>query len=240
MKYQIKLQLQPTNTTCEHAALAMLFDFYDKTMPVSEIVRELPCFADDENREVGIFTQSAAAFAAQHDFAVDLYVFDYLIVDQSWRDLNNRELIAKFQSVRGHRRDAGNLSGELSDLAIDGYIDFLRAGGRLHITRYPSRKLLMNLLCRQPVFLSLCPDVIFDCGGRMKNVALRKSVPDDIEGGVVTHATILRGYENGEFLLADPWFGERSVNPEALTAAIMEAQFSCDNMLFVAHPAEKH
>ena len=232
--------MQPTNTTCEHTTLSMLFDYYDRPIAVNKIIEKLPCVAYDDGSEIGIFSQTAAAFAAKNGFDVDLYSFDYFLVDQSWAGLQTDELITKFELIRGKRADAGNLGTEFSDLAIDSYIDFLRSGGRLHIERYPSKEILRTLLKNGPIHLTLCDPVIYGDGGRTRNdVGLRESIPDDIYGHITMHAVILRGYENDKFLLSDPWYGETIVDAEALIAVIMAAQATCDNMLFQIKPKEK-
>ncbi len=131
-------------------------------------------------------------------------------------------------------REVPALGKEWSAIYTQSYIDFVEAGGELHIHPYMTTALLDSLLPDSPLLLCVSYNVLYGTG-RSKNVALRKSEPDDLKGKLTNHSIVIYGKDNdGNYLIADPYKepGLHTVEPERLLACMAAAQMECDNLFF--------
>ena len=118
------------------------------------------------------------------------------------------------------------------------YIDFVSAGGDLHVQPAVTTKLLYELLETGPFLPCVSYSTLYGAA-RSKNTDEIKSVDDDINGRAMNHSIVVYGNDdNGNFLIADPWKnpGLHTIEPERMLAAISTAQIECDNLLFQIQP----
>jgi hypothetical protein len=229
--HPINLQYQPTNRSCAYTSVAMLLDNCGVKEKIEDLVTEIPELKDKDGNERGGIAQEVATQCLGRGMSVDMYTFDCQIIDLSWAGLANDELIARLKVTR-QNRDIPNLGKDLTQRYIDAYIDFLEKGGKLHILPVAKTKLLYQLLDKRPLFINACPHILFN-EGRLLYPELRKSKLDDISGEVSIHSLVIKGYDEiGNFLLSDPFYGERTIEAETLTGAVMAAAIGCDSLCF--------
>lgn len=233
--HDIKPMLQPTNVSCGQTAVAMLLGHYGVYKTPKEVI-EWVKYVDADGNEIGSVTPQLAIKIMELGFRAELYTFDFLLINHDWKNLDGKELIQKLKSVRSTRKVNSPISGYEEEY-FDAYIGFVEKGGRLHIRDYPTTELLLGLLRDGPIVVNIVQDVLTGKGWRGKS-GLRQDVPDD-NGQVVTHSVVVYGFDDGKFLIADPWNGELAVDSEALLAAISIAQIESDNMLFQIKPKEE-
>jgi hypothetical protein len=114
------------------------------------------------------------------------------------------------------------------------YIDFVSAGGDLHIQPAVTTALLYELLRTWPFLPCLSYSTLYRVA-RSRNITENESIDDDVNGKAMNHSVVVYGNdEAGNFFIADPWRkpGLHIVEPERLLAAISTAQIECDNLLF--------
>lgn len=126
-----------------------------------------------------------------------------------------------------------SLGKNITEQYTQAYIDFVNAGGKLHIQKAVSSDLLYRLLHKGPVL----PCVSFNTLYGTKRVVLSefKEKKDDVNGRAPNHSIVIYGNdEQGNFLIADPDRkpGLHVIEPELMLAAISTAQLECDNLLF--------
>ena len=103
----------------------------------------------------------------------------------------------------------------------------------LSIVQFITKQLLCTLLADGPIYTNIC-STASSGRGRTLSPELRKDVIDDVNGRISTHSVVIYGNdEKGNFLVADPWDGIMTVEPEHIVLAIEAAQVECDNQIFV-------
>lgn len=224
---------QPTNHSCSQSALAILLSFFGKSLTPEEIVANIPVNKNDEGEDWGTINQQLATWCLSQGFEVEMHTADFEIIDLSWAKLPKEKLLERMELAKD-QRDVPALGKEWSKIYTQSYIDFLEAGGQLHIRPYMTTELLDGLLPNSPLLLCVCYNVLYG-SGRSKDIGLRKSETDDLNGKLTNHSIVIYGKDNdGNYLIADPYKepGLHTIEPERMLAAMAAAQMECDNLLF--------
>ena len=193
----------------------------------------IPVNKNDKNEEMGSINQQLATWCLSQGFDVEMHTADFEIIDLSWADLPKEKLLERMELAKDHR-EVPALGKEWSKIYMQSYIDFVEAGGRLHIQPYMTTGLLDELLPSSPLLVAVCYNVLYD-SGRSKDIGLRESEADDISGGLDTHSLVIYGKDdNGNYLIADPYEepGLHTIEPQRMLAAMTAAQMECDNLFF--------
>lgn len=234
LTHAVNIYYQPTTTTCGYAALATLLSHYDTAVSVEQLLARVPQSRHSDGTPIGSVTAQLAAWCAQQGFTVNFWSFDFLITDFSWRNLSQAELGQKLIAVQDVR-DVPQVGGKhWSKVYIDAYIEMLQASGILHIDRHVSSAFLYEQLEHGPLYVNIAPAVVSGDGrARYPKPNERIEIADDIHGTTGTHSVVIYGVnEAGEFLVADPWVGERIIGVETMLCAITAANIECDSQCF--------
>lgn len=240
ISYPITHYYQPTNNSCGQSSLAMLLSYYDKQLTPEDIMKIIPVRKNAKGEDWGTLNQHLAIWCLSQGFDVVMHSADFQILDTSWAGLSSDELLQRLISIKGHR-DVPSLGKEFSELYTESYIDFLKAGGELHVHQYLSEKLIDSFLAEGPMIICVCVNVLYG-EGRTKDLAvpaLRKSQTDDINGGLYGHALVVHGKNDaGEYMIADPWKepGFYTVHADKLIGAMYAAQIDTDTSMFGLRP----
>jgi len=225
--------LQPTNHACTQAATAMLLSHYDPSATIAQVMQESPTQKKDDGSEAGSNMQQLAAYCLDKGYEVELYSFDAIILDLSWRDLSGQELLKKLEKVKDSR-EVKNLGKGPTRQYIEEYIAFIKKGGKLTIKPYPTTQLLTDLVGRGPLCVAISHPTMIGTG-HTKGIGVRQDVQDDLKNGISTHALLVYGQNQaGDYMISDPWGHPQdyTATPDQLIASIMAAQWLCDNMFF--------
>lgn len=236
LDHAVKDFRQPTNHTCGQTAVAMLLSHYDAQISLDEVIAA-KTYKDEDGEETGSLSQELATWVLGKGYDVEFYVFDFLIVDLSWSQLNPDQIIERLDKVKASR-EVPALGKKWSERYVQSYIDFLRAGGSLHIQPYPTVKLLEKLLKAGPIFANVGTQTFFN-QGRTRYPAYHQEIADDVDGYASTHSIVIYGKNHdGAFLIADPWSGQYTASSERLVAGIIAAEVECDSLLFTICPGK--
>ena len=211
----------------------MALSYLGKTMTPEEIIAQIPVNKNGKGEDWGTLNQELAKWCVEQGYAVKLYTADFQIMDLSWIDLSKDKLLERMEAAKDHR-DVPSLGKEYSRRYMQSYIDFVNAGGELHIVPYMSTKLLDELLANGPIIASVAFSVLHT-QGRIQYIGLRVTEADGIDGYLANHSIVIHGKdEAGNYMVADPWEepGFHVVEPERLLAAMDASQIECDNLLF--------
>lgn len=231
--YPVKHTYQSTNNNCSQTALSIILSYYSNHITAEQIADAIPVRLDDKGEPFGTINQQLATWCIGQGYKVTMYTFDCQVIDQSWRKLDRQSLIERLEAAKAGR-NVPALGGLWSKMYLQSYIDFVKAGGELHIQPYVTSKVLYGLLKNGPLLACVCFNTMYGTG-HSKDVGLRQSEVDDVNGKNTNHSIVIYGVtEEGEFEIADPWQepGVHTVEPERLLAAITAAQIECDNLFF--------
>jgi len=235
--HKIRHQYQPTNTTCSPTALSILLEHYGKRIGPLDIETEVPQRRNDEGEKVGTINLQLATWCLKNGYSVRLYTFDCQVIDQSWAQLGTEQQVERMK-LRKDGWVVPSIGEEWTKQYTQAYIDFVSAGGDLHIQPAVTRKLLYSLLEKGPFLSDVSYSTLYGAS-RSRDVDDTESVDDDINGSAMNHSVLVYGNdEEGSFLIADPWKkpGLHTIEPDRMIAAISTAQIECDNLLFQLRP----
>lgn len=224
---------QPTNHTCSQSATAILLSFFGVETTPEEIVSKVPVNKNDKGEDLGVINQQLATWCISEGYEVEMHTADFQVIDLSWIDLPKDQLLERMRLAKDHRNIPA-LGKKWSEIYMQSYIDFIEAGGKLHIHSHMTTDLLDSKLSKSPLLLCVCYNVLYGTG-RNNNIALRKIEPDDINGELTNHSIVIYGRtDKGSYLIADPFKepGIHEIEPERLLASMATAQIECDNLFF--------
>jgi len=233
IKHKVRHFYQPTNHTCGQSSMAILLSFFGVETTPEEVAAKVPVNKNDKGEDWGTINQQLATWCISQGYEVEMHTADFQIIDLSWADLPKDKLLERMKSARDHR-EIPALGKEWSKIYMQSYIDFVEAGGILHIHPFISTKLLDAALQKSPLLSCVCYNVLYN-SGRSNNIALRRSDADDLEGKLTNHSIVIYGKtDNCNYLIADPYKepGTHEIEPERLLAAMATAQMECDNLFF--------
>ena len=233
IEHKVTHYYQPTNHTCSQSAMAILLSFFGKNLTPEEIATKIPVNKNDKGEDWGTINQQLATWCLSQGFEVEMHSADFEVIDLSWAKLPKDKLLGRMELAKD-QREVPALGKEWSKIYMQSYIDFVEAGGQLHIRPYMTTELLDNLLPDSPLLLCVCYNVLYG-SGRSKDVGLRKSEQDDLNGKLTNHSIVIYGKdEDSNYLIADPYKepGLHTIEPERMLAAMTAAQMECDNLLF--------
>jgi len=217
---------------CTQASASQLLNYYGLHKTVDEIKKEVPVYISKAGKPLGSSIGHIATYFIKQGFIVTMHVVDLEIFDRSWTNKSSDELIqllsARRKFIKHHRYDE-----EAMDLIFDGYITFLKNGGKA-VFPIIDQEYIVGLLEKGPIyaivnwnFLNTFPKGKFN----QKNNDFDK---DSIEGTPSTHAMIIAGHKDNKFLLADPdkeHGGSRWINSGHLLGSIYLAETDYDSLL---------
>lgn len=231
--YKVTQQYQPTNSTCSPTALSVLLEHYGKKIGPLDIEAKVPQSVNDKGEKIGTINQQLATWCLSQDFKVALYTFDCQVIDQSWGKLSAEQQLERMK-LRKDGWVVPSMGEEWTKQYTQAYIDFIEAGGELHIQPAVTSKLLYKLLETGPFLPCVSYSTMYGAG-RSVNEGEIKSTDDDVNGRATNHSIVVYGNdEAGNFLIADSWKkpGLHTIEPDRMIAAISTAQIECDNLLF--------
>lgn len=202
-------------------------------MTPEEVIAGMPVNKDKDGNELGTLNQELASWCITQGYKVTMHSADFQILDLSWSSLAKDKLFERMKLAKGHRHIMA-LGDTLSERYLQSYIDFVEAGGELHIEQYMSTSLLDRLLSSGPLIVAVSYFVLWNCG-RTVDAGLREIKLDDIDGHLGTHSVVIYGKDDdGKYLVADPWKepGLHVVESELLLAAMTSSETECDNLIF--------
>jgi hypothetical protein len=232
--HSVRHTYQPNNHSCGQAALSILLSFYERDMTPEAIMEQVDFMTTDAGETAGTTGQGLASWCIAQGFGAKLWSFDCQILDLAWAGLSKPKLLERLEAVKSVR-NIPVLGERLSEFYVQGYIDYLEAGGELEIRPYATSGLLDELLETGPVLACVGFNTMYGYG-RTNATGLRVSVPDDIGGRLTNHFVVIYGRtEGGDFLVADPWEkpGRQTIGREQMLAGISAAERECDNMVFM-------
>jgi hypothetical protein len=221
---------QPDETTCGPTCLHAIYRYWGKDEPLEDVIAR--------NRELehgGTFAVFLACDALRRGFQATIYTYNLTVFDPTWfvRGVDIAERLRQQREVKHDPR---------LQHVTDGYLEFLRLGGRLRLVDLNST-LIRGLLRRNlPILTGLSSTYLY----RAAREYGPDDIPDDVRGNPAGHFVVMAGYDRAKrnVLVADPYgphpYGpshEYWINIDRVLGAVLLGIVTHDANLLVIHPS---
>lgn len=229
LKHHLELSVRPQTdlTTCGPTCLEAIYRYYGQEVDLAELVAEVVSLPGGGTLAVWL-----ACDALKRGFAAEIYTYNLNLFDPTWF-AGGADLEARLLAQRKFKRDTK------LGLATDGYLEYLRRGGKLHF-RELNAKLIRGILRKEhPILTGLSATYLYDCAREYEDKY------DDIRGHPTGHFVVVRGYDRekrevgiADPLLENPKFASHyySVGIDRLIGAILLGIVTHDADLLVIYP----
>ncbi|SEP19735.1 hypothetical protein [Nitrosovibrio sp. Nv6] len=223
---------QPDETTCGPTCLHTIYSYWGKTEPLESIIARTRKLESGG----GTFAVFLACDALRNGFQATIYTYNLTVFDPTWfvAGVNIADRLRQQREVKENPRLRH---------ATDGYLEFLRLGGRLRLTDL-SQSLIHGLLRRGlPILTGLSSTFLY----RASREYGPHDIPDDVRGYPAGHFVVMAGYNRDKrtVLIADPYGPSQEYwsNIDRVMGAVMLGIVTHDANLLVIHsyrqPAEQ-
>ncbi len=229
LRLPVQMLPQPDETTCGPTCLQAVYRYWGEDADLAEVIART-----EKLRHGGTFAIFLACDALRHGYRATIYTYNLTVFDPTWF-VPGVDIAERLQRQREVKPDA-----RLQHVT-EGYLEFLRLGGRLRLTDL-SRPLIRGLLRRKlPIITGLSSTYLY----RAAREFGPDDTPDDIRGLPAGHFVVLTGYdrEKRNVLVADPYWRhpyspshEYWVNIDRLIGAVLLGIVTHDANLLVISP----
>ena len=226
----LKMLPQPDETTCGPTCLHAVYTYWGDESKLSEVI--------DRTHKLehgGTFAIFLACDALRHGYQATIYTYNLTVFDPTWF-APGVDIAERLQQQREVKKNDARLQH-----VTEGYLEFLRLGGRLRLTDL-SRPLIRGLLRRNlPIITGLNSTYLY----RAMREYGPNDTPDDIRGLPSGHFVVIAGYdrEKGNVLVVDPYdlhpYGpthEYWINIDRVLGAILLGIVTHDANLLLIYP----
>lgn len=221
---------QPDETTCGPTCMHAVYAYWGTDVPLADVIARTR-----KLEHGGTFAIFLACDALRQGYQATLYTYNLTVFDPTWF-LPGVDIAERLERQRAEKTHGARLQR-----VTEGYLEFLRLGGRLRLTDL-SRRLIRGLLRRNvPIVTGLSSTYLY----RAAREFGPDDVPDDIRGLPAGHFVVLAGYdrEKGKVLVADPYWRhpyspshEYWVNIDRLIGAVLLGIVTHDANLLLVYP----
>ena len=199
-----------------------MYDYWGKTEPLESVIvrtRKLESGG-------GTFAVFLGCDALRNGFQATIYTYNLTVFDPTW-------FTAGVDIAERLRRQRGIKTDSRLRHATEGYLEFLRLGGKLRLTDL-SQSLVHGLLRRgTPILTGLSSTFLY----RAPREYGPNDTPDDVRGFPAGHFVVISGYdrEKRTVLVADPYgpYQEYWINIDRVLGAVLLGIVTHDANLLV-------
>ncbi|MFO1289288.1 MAG: hypothetical protein U1E82_01555 [Nitrosomonas sp.] len=220
----VKILPQPDETTCGPTCLQAIYDYWGKHEALENIIARTRKLESGS----GTFDVFLACDALSKGFQATIYTYNLMVFDPSWfaAGVDIAARLRQQQKAKSDRR---------LSYVTEGYLEFLKLGGRIRLVDL-SHTLIHGLLRRGlPILTGLSSTFLY----RVAREYGPNDTPDDIRGVPAGHFVIIAGYNRAKrtLLVADPYgpVQEYWSNIDRVLSAILLGIVTYDSNLLVIH-----
>ena len=183
---------QPDDVTCGPTCLHAAYNYFGDNITLEEVIDETRML--DSGGTLAVFL---ACSALKRGFQATIYTYNLQMFDPSWFAAGGDDFTDRLKQQAEFKQDPK------LEHATDGYLEFLRLGGKLKFTDLNTRLLRGIIRKRLPILTGLSATYLY----RSKREFGPNDDPDDIRGLPGGHFVILSGYHRKDrtVLVADPY-----------------------------------
>ena len=223
---------QPDETTCGPTCLHAIYAYWGDDEPLAGVVSRMWRL-----QHGGTFAVFLGCDALRKGYRARIYTYNLTVFDPTWFTHPRVDIAEKLMQQRKIKND------ERLQYATEGYLEFLRLGGRLRLANL-SQYLIRGLLsCRLPILTGLSSTYLY----RSAREFGPQDTPDDVRGLPAGHFVVIAGWEQQRrrVLVVDPYqpnpYGpahEYWIDVDRVLAATLLGIVTHDANLLVVYPAQ--
>lgn len=230
--HRLPLQMlpQPDETTCGPTCLHAVYRYWGEEVPLAGVIARTR-----KLEHGGTFAIFLACDALRQGYQTTIYTYNLTVFDPSWF-APGVDIAERLERQREEKKHDARLQH-----VTEGYLEFLRLGGRLRLADL-SRPLIRGLLRRNlPIITGLSSTYLY----RAVREYGPDDVPDDIRGLPAGHFVVIAGYDRKKrsVLVVDPYerhpYGpshEYWINIDRVIGAVLLGIVTHDANLLVVYP----
>ncbi|MBK5278369.1 MAG: C39 family peptidase [Bacteroidia bacterium] len=224
------IKAQPDEVTCGPTCLHALYQYYNDSITLKEVVNEVKHL-----KTGGTLAVMLGNHALRRGYKAHIYTYNLNIFDPTWFKLSSTKMIQSLKKQMKYKFNTRKLL-----VASKAYIKFLEAGGKI-LNSELNDSLIKSYLRRQvPVLTGLSATYLY---GTPREISVSNSY-NSIKGEPVGHFVVVNGYDepSNTVYLADPMNPNPlksqyySVNFDRLINSIMLGIVTYDANLLIIEP----
>lgn len=229
LRLPLQMLPQPDETTCGPTCLHAVYSYWGEDARLAEVIARTR-----KMEHGGTFAIFLACDALRQGYQATIYTYNLTVFDPTWFT-PGVDIAERLQRQREVKQDA-----RLQHVT-EGYLEFLRLGGRLRLADL-SRPLIRGLLRRNlPIITGLSSTYLY----RAAREYGPNDEPDNIRGLPAGHFVVIAGYDRKKrtVLVADPYWRhpyspshEYWVSIDRVIGAVLLGIVTHDANLLVVYP----
>ncbi len=182
---------QPDQTTCGPTCLHAVYGYHDDALPLQQVVDETRSL--EEGGTLDVFL---AIHALRRGYRATIYTYNLQVFDPTWFRDPDYDLSERLRAQLGHKDD------QKLQVATDGYLEYLRLGGRIRFEDLTTALIRRHLNRGLPILTGLSATYLY---GTAREYGPQSDY-DDLRGVPSGHFVVLCGYQKDtrSVLIADP------------------------------------
>jgi len=224
---------QPDETTCGPTCLHAIYRYWGDPEPLSSVIARMW-----QREHGGTYAVFLGCDALRKGYCARIYTYNITVFDPTWFTRPHVDIAARLLQQRDEKDDARIRN------ATDGYVEFLRNGGRLRLASL-SQHLLGGILRRRlPILTGLSSTYLY----RAARERDENGSADDIRGQPAGHFVVIAGWDDARrrVLVVDPYqpnpYGtphEYWISVDRVLAAVLLGIVTHDANLLVVYPRQR-
>jgi hypothetical protein len=229
LRLDVRMQPQPDETTCGPTCLDAIYRYWGSESALLEIISRM-----HRMEFGGTYAVFLACDAIRLGYQATIYTYNLTVFDPTWFS-PGVDIAERLTRQREEKPDV-----RLQNVT-EGYLEFLKLGGRLRL-RDLSRPMIRGLLRRNlPIITGLSSTYLY----RAAREYGPNDAPDDVRGLPAGHFVVIAGYDRSkhDVLVVDPYglhpYGplhEYWINIDRVLGAILLGIVTHDANLLVIRP----
>ena len=230
LRLPVNILAQPDETTCGPTCLHAIYRYWGEDEALAEVIARTRKLEQGG----GTFAVFLACDALRKGYQATIYTYNLMVFDPTWF-VAGANIAERLRQQREAKNDPRLRH------ATEGYLEFLKLGGRLRLADL-SRSLMRGMLRRGlPILTGLSSTFLY----RAVREYGPNDEPDDVRGNPSGHFVVVAGYHRKErtLLVADPYgrhpYGptqEYWINIDRVLGAVLLGIVTHDANLLVIHP----
>ena len=230
MRLPVTTLPQPDETTCGPTCLHAVYRYWGDREPLPAVIERMWRLEHG-----GTYAVFLGCDALRKGYQARIYTYNLGVFDPTWFTRPHIDIAARLARQREEKRDAR------VQHATEGYLEFLRRGGRLRLASLSYHLICGILRCRLPILTGLSSTYLY----RSARERDEDGMPDDIRGLPVGHFVVIAGWDRmrRRVLVVDPYqpnpYGsahEYWISVDRVLAAILLGIVTHDANLLVIYP----
>lgn len=188
---RLDILTQPDDTTCGPTCLHAIYGYYGDSVPLESVVDEAHSL--EEGGTLDVFL---AIHALRRGYRATIFTYNLNVFDPTWFSRPGVDLSERLRAQAVHKRRPK------LKVATEGYLEFLRLGGRIRFENLTTALIRRYLKRETPILTGLSATYLY---GSAREHGPRSDY-DDLRGEPTGHFVVLCGYEpeTRTVMIADP------------------------------------